>query len=66
MKNGTMLLTSIVSFGVAYSILMGKAQEVIHFAGELNEIGCFVMAGTMGIISLMALDYKGLWNWLKK
>lgn len=66
MKNGTILLTSIVSFGVAYSILMGKAQEVVHFAGELNEIGCFVLSSTMGILSLMALDYRGLWSWLKK
>lgn len=65
MKNGTILLTSILSFGVAYSILMGKAQEVVHFAGELNEMGCFVLASTMGIMALFALDYRGLWNWLK-
>jgi len=66
MKNGTILLTSIVSFGVGYSIMNGTAQKYVHFAGELNELGCFVIAFTMGIISLFSLDWKGLWNWLAK
>jgi hypothetical protein len=64
MKNGTILLTSIVSFGVAYSIMMGTAQKYVHFAGELNELGCTVIALTMGIISLYGLDWKGLGKWL--
>lgn len=64
MKNGTILLTSIASFGVAYSIMSGKAQKVVHFAGELNEIGCTVIALTMGTLCLFALDWKGLGKWL--
>jgi len=64
MKNGTALFTSIVSLFIAYSILMGWAQEVVHFAGPLNEMGCMVIAGTMGIMCLFALDWKGLGKWL--
>ena len=64
MKNGMILLTAILSLGIAYSILYGYAQEVVHFSGELNEIGCFVIAFTMGILSLFSLDWKGLGKWL--
>ena len=39
MKKGMILLTAILSLGIAYSILYGYAQEVVHFSGELNEIG---------------------------
>ena len=66
MKNWSILVTAILSFGVSYSILYGYAQEVVHFAGELNEMGCFVISFGMGCLSLMALDYKGLWKWLVK
>ena len=66
MRNGTILLTALLSFGIAYSILYGYAQEVVHFSGELNEIGCFVIAFTMGTLSLFSLDWKGLWKWLAK
>ena len=64
MRNGTILLTAVVSFGVAYSIMNGTAQEVVHFAGELNEIGCTVIALTMGTLCLFSLDWKGLGKWL--
>jgi hypothetical protein len=36
----------------------GTAQQYFYFAGELNELGCTVIALTMGILSLLAIDYK--------
>ena len=66
MKNWSILLTSGVSFLVAYSIMNGTAQKWVHFAGELNELGCTVIALTMGFLSLWALDWKGLGRWLVK
>lgn len=64
MKNYQIILTSVVSFGVGVSILNGTAQKYIHFAGELNELGCAVIALTMGMLSTFAIDWKGLYNWL--
>ena len=58
MKNYQIILTSIVSYGIAYGILNGTIQNYVHFADELNEIGCFVIASTMGTLSLFAIDYK--------
>lgn len=60
MKNYQILLTSFLSFLVAYWIMNGTAQQYVHFAGEINEMGCFVIASTMGILSLFAVDYKKL------
>lgn len=65
MKNYQIILTSIVSFGVAISILNGTAQQYVHFAGELNELGCATIALTMGVLSLYGIDYKKLLNGLK-
>jgi len=33
---------------------------------SLNELGCAVIALSMGTLSLFALDWKGLVNWLVK
>lgn len=66
MKNYQIILTSIASFGVAFSILNGTAQQYVHFAGELNELGCAVIALSMGMVSLFGIDWKGLFNWLIK
>lgn len=66
MKNYQIILTSILSFGVAISILNGTFQQYVTFAGELNELGCTVIALTMGVLSLYALDWKGFINWLIK
>ena len=60
MKNYQILLVSILSFGVAYSIMAGIAQQYVYFAGPDNEMGCFVISGSMGILSLMSVDYKKL------
>ena len=64
MKNYQIILTSVLSFTVAYCIMNGTAQKYVHFAGELNELGCTVIALTMGILSLIAVDYKKLINGL--
>jgi hypothetical protein len=66
MKNYQIILTAILSFGVGISILNGTAQQYVYFAGELNELGCTVIALTMGVLSLYALDWKGLLNYLNK
>jgi hypothetical protein len=58
MKNYQLILTSGSSFLVSYLILNGTAQEYVHFADELNELFCCVIALTMGILSLFAIDYK--------
>ena len=66
MKNYQIILTSVLSFGVAISILNGTTQQYVHFAGELNELGCAVIALTMGVLSLYALDWKGFIQYLNK
>ena len=66
MKNYQILLTAILSFGVGVSILNGTAQEYVYFAGELNELGCAVIALTMGVLSTFAIDWKGLFSYLNK
>jgi fucose permease len=66
MKNYQIILTAILSFGVGISILNGTAQQYVYFAGELNELGCTVIALTMGVLSLYALDWKGFFNYLNK
>lgn len=58
MKNYQVILTSVVSFLIAYWIMDGTAQQYVHFAGELNELFCCVIALTMGTLSLFAIDYK--------
>ena len=60
MKNYQIILTSVLSFTIAYWIMNGTAQKYVYFAGELNELGCCVIALTMGILSLIAIDYKKL------
>jgi hypothetical protein len=66
MKNYQIILTSVLSFFMAITILNGTAQQYVHFAGELNELGCAVIALTMGVLSLYALDWKGLFSYLNK
>ncbi len=63
MKNYQIVLTTVVSFGVGYRILMGEIPSH-YFAGPENELGCCVIALTMGVLSFVALDWKGLGKWL--
>lgn len=66
MKNYQIILTSVLSFFMAITILNGTAQQYVHFAGELNELGCAVIALTMGVLSLYGLDWKGFIQYLNK
>lgn len=45
---------AIVSFAIAIMLMQGTIQKFVHFAGPLNEMACCVLAGTMGIIALIA------------
>lgn len=66
MKNYQIIITAFISFFVAYTILNGTAQQYVHFAGPLNELGCAVIALTMGTLSIYALDWKSFINFLNK
>lgn len=66
MKNYQIILTTLFSFFVSYTVLFGIAQEYVHFQSELNEIGVFMLSSTMGVITIFGLDWKGLFNWLKE
>lgn len=63
MKNYQIVLTTVVSLGVGYKILMGEIPSRF-FAGPENELGCCVIAFTMGFLSLIAWDWKGIGKWL--
>ena len=66
MKNYQIILTSFVSFFVAVTILDGTAANYVHFAGPMNELGCAVIALTMGCLSFFAIDWKSFVNFLNK
>lgn len=66
MKNYQIILTAVVSYFVAFTILNGTAQQYVHFAGELNELGCAVIALTMGVLSTYAIDWKSFIHFLNK
>jgi hypothetical protein len=66
MKNYQIILTSFVSFFVAVNILDGTAAKYVPFAGPLNELGCAVIALTMGCLSFFAIDWKSFLTFLNK
>jgi len=66
MKNYQILGVGVLSLLVAWSIMNGTAQQYVHFAGEINELGCTVIALSMGILSFIALDWRGLVRWMLK
>jgi len=45
---------SVIAFVIAYSIISGFAQKYVKFAAVENEMGCFFLAATMGVICLFA------------
>lgn len=65
MKNYQIILTSILSFGVGVSILNGSIPPH-YFAGEMNELGCAVIALSMGTLSLIGLPWKEIFKFLNK
>ena len=66
MKNYQIILTAFASFFVAINILNGTAQQYVPFAGPENELGCAVIALTMGVLSTYAIDWKSFVNFLNK
>ena len=66
MKNYQIILTSFVSFFVAVTILDGTAAKYIPFAGPENELGCAVIALTMGCLSFFSIDWKSFVHFLNK
>ncbi len=66
MKNYQIILTAILSFSVAYLILNGTAAQYVPFAGPMNELGCAVIALTMGVLSTYAIDWKSFIQFLNK
>jgi hypothetical protein len=42
---------------ISYSIMQGTAQEVVHFAGVLNEIAVFMMTSLMAI-GLLVMSFE--------
>ena len=66
MKNYQIIFTALLSFFVAFTILNGTAAEYVNFAGPLNELGCAVIALTMGTLCVIGYDWKSLINYLNK
>ena len=62
MKNYQAILIVLISYGIAYGIMNGTVQNYVHFAGELNEMGCTIIALTMGTLTLFAIDYKKIFK----
>ena len=45
---------SIISFFCAWAIVTEKADQYIHFAGELNAMACFLLMSVMGVMTAVA------------
>tara|TARA_B110000503_G_C7016928_1_gene358117 strand:- start:392 stop:586 length:195 start_codon:yes stop_codon:yes gene_type:complete len=43
------LIAAMTAFVVAYLIVNGTAQSIIHFADPLNEMACFFVSFMIGI-----------------
>ncbi len=65
MKNYQILLLSIVSYTIAIGIANGSVSDK-YFAGPMNELGCAVIAFSMGTFSLIAFDWKGFFKFLNQ
>ena len=65
MKNYQAILTAVCSFYVFFSIMDGTLQKHIYFAGPLNEMGCAVIAASLGVLGIIGIDFKKLLNGLK-
>ena len=66
MKNYQILSAGLFFLFISWSILTGFAQQWVHFAGVDNEMFCFIISFTMGILCIGSLDWKGMWKWLIK
>lgn len=63
MKNYQLLLISSLSLLMGYKILMGGIPSH-YFAGELNELGCAIIALSLGTLSLLGVNWKKFGYWL--
>ena len=45
---------SALSFFCAWAIVTEKADQYVHFAGELNAMFCFMIATVMGVMTAIA------------
>ena len=52
------LAIAAASFGIAYGIITEKIDQYIHFAGEENALGCFVITSMMGVFALVGTFSK--------
>jgi uncharacterized membrane protein len=46
-------LGALVCFALGYSIITYKIDKYVHFAGEANALGCFVITFVMGFLLLV-------------
>jgi hypothetical protein len=52
--NSLGLFSSFVFLSIAYAIITEEADKYIKFASEDNALGCFLIAGTFGLLCLGA------------
>ncbi len=48
---------ALIAMFITYSIMQGTAQEVVKFAGVLNEIAVFMMTALMSI-GLLVMSFE--------
>ena len=48
-------LGMVASFSIAYLTMTGGIQQIIPFAGELNEMGFFILSCMMGTMCLILI-----------
>ncbi len=65
MKQYQIIITAILSFTIGAAILNGSVPSH-YFAGPENELGCAVIALTMGTLSIFGIDWKSFINLLNK
>ena len=46
--------------GLAVATMMGELQKVIPFAGVANEMGFAFIGMMMGVLGIVAIDYRKL------
>ncbi|MFZ9215318.1 MAG: hypothetical protein ACO21S_09095 [Sediminibacterium sp.] len=54
-----------MSYTIAIGIANGSVSDK-YFAGPMNEMGCAVIAFSMGTFSLIAFDWKGFFKFLNQ
>ena len=60
MKNYQAILMTVGGIGLSVTTMMGELQKVIPFAGVANEIGFAFIGMMLGVLGIMAIDYRKL------